>query len=101
MFEVDNRSVVPPIKTHRRIEKLEVFQQNKKRLYAFFSQGFNGNLSKGIVLSEFCDTAAQRFGNHQIRQLESDLSQKDLSDCEWIENLRKRIYRKYEGRRGV
>ena len=82
MFEVSNCSVVPPIKTHPRIEKLEGFRQNKERLYAFLPQGFNGNLSKGIVLSEFCDTAAQRFGNHQIRQLESNLSQKDLSACE-------------------
>ena len=106
------RSISPPISpepiTHDAITPKafsETWTENRDRVITFLSQGFGNNLSEGIVLEELgyyisviyaprCDMT-----EWQWRNLTRDLKQSNWKSPHWLEQLRQKIYFKYEEKR--
>ena len=106
------RSINPPIPpepiTHDAITPKnfqQAWTENRSRVIQFLSQGFGNNLSEGIVLSELgyyisviyaprCDMT-----EWQWQRLARDFSQRNWKSPHWLEQLRQKIWFKYEKRR--
>lgn len=106
------RSINPPIPpepiTHNDVTP-DYFQKawakNRSRVIEFLSQGFSNNLSEGVVLSELGDMISKIYAPRcemtewQWQRLARDFSQRNWRSPHWLEQLRQKVYFKYEKRR--
>ena len=106
------RSITPPISpepiTHNDPTPVyfqEVWAENCLRVVQFLSQGFGNNLSEGVVLFELGDMISKIYAPRcdmtewQWEQLTRDFSQPNWKSPHWLEQLRQKVYFKYEKRR--
>ena len=106
------RSITPPISpepiTHNDTTPVyfqEVWAENCLRVVQFLSQGFGNNLSEGVVLFELGDMISKIYAPRcdmtewQWEQLTRDFSQQNWKSPHWLEQLRQKVYFKYEKRR--
>ena len=107
-----NRSINPPISpepiTHDDITP-DYFQkawaENRSRVIEFLSQGFGDNLSDSIILFELGDMISKIYAPRrdmtewQWQQLTRDFSQPNYKFPHWLDQLRQKVYFKYEKRR--
>ena len=103
------RSITPPISpepiTHNNVTP-DYFQKawtkNRSRVIQFLSQGFDNNLSEGVVLFELGDIISKIYAprsemtDWQWQRLTRDFSQSNWKSPHWLEQLRQKIYFKYE-----
>ena len=83
----------------------EAYTENRDRLIAYLTQGFFGNLSDGIVLSELETAIKSEYAPKnamspaQWTALIVDLTTEDYDTVAWIQALRQYIWRTNEHRR--
>ena len=83
----------------------EAYTENRDRLIAYLTQGFFGNLSDGIVLSELGTAIKSEYAPRnamspaQYTSLIADLTTEDYDTVAWIQALRQYIWRTNERRR--
>ena len=83
----------------------EAYTENRDRLIAYLTQGFFGNLSDGIVLSELGTAIKSEYAPRnamspaQYTSLIADLTTEDYDTVAWIQALRQYIWRTNEHRR--
>lgn len=81
------------------------WKENRQRVLDFLAYGFCGNLSEGVVMSEFGDAVTAEYAPRkqmtaeQWRDLTADLQLSKWGYSHWIRDLRTRIWKKYEDRR--
>ena len=106
------RSINPPISpepiTHNDVTP-DYFQmawaKNRSRVVHFLSQGFGNKLSEGLILEELGDMISEIYAcrqdmtEWQWQSLTRDLRQRNWKSPHWLEQLRQRIWFKYEKRR--
>ena len=83
----------------------EAWNFNRDRLIQYLTQGFFGNLSDGIVLSELGTAIKSKYAPRnvmspaQYTSLIADLTTEDYDTVAWIQALRQYIWRTNEHRR--
>ena len=83
----------------------EAYTENRDCLIAYLTQGFFGNLSDGIVLSELGTAIKSEYAPRnamspaQYTSLIADLTTEDYDTVAWIQELRQYIWRTNEHRR--
>ena len=83
----------------------EAYTENRDRLIAYLTQGFFGNLSDGIVLSELGSAIKSEYAPRnamspaQYTSLIADLTSEDYDKVSWIQALRQWIWKSNERRR--
>ena len=106
------RSITPPISpepiTHDDTTPAyfqKAWAENRSRVVQFLSQGFGNKLSEGVVLFELGDMISKIYAPRcnmtewQWQQLTRDFSQRNWKSPHWLEQLRQKVYFKYEKRR--
>ena len=105
------RSINPPISpepiTHNNATPAyfqKAWAENRLRVVQFLSQGFGNNLSEGVVLFELGNMISKIYAPRcnmtewQWEQLTRDFSQQNWESPHWLEQLRQKVYFKYEKR---
>ena len=106
------RSITPPISpepiTHNDVTP-DYFQkawvENRSRVIQFLSQDFGNKLSEGLILKELGDMISKTYARRQEmtewqwQSLTRDLRQRNWKSPHWLEQLRQRIWFKFEERR--
>ncbi len=83
----------------------KAWAENRSRVIDFLSQGFGDNLSEGVILFEFGDMISKIYAlrcdmtEWQWERLTKDLKQRNWKSSHWLEQLRQKIFFKYEERR--
>ena len=105
-------SINPPISpepiTHDNITPAyfqEAWAENRSRVLDFLSKGFNGKLSDSVILFELGEMISKIYAPRcdmtewQWQQLTRDFSQRKWKSSHWLEQLRQKIFFKYEEKR--
>ena len=83
----------------------EAWNSNKDRLIQYLTQGFSGNLSDGIVLSELGTAIKSKYASRNdmtpamYTSLIADLTTENYDSVAWLQELRQRIWKSNERRR--
>ena len=83
----------------------EAYTENRQRLIDYLTQGFHGNLSDGIVLSELGQATKSEYASRtamtpaQWTTLIADLTTDNYDSVCWLQELRQYIWRTNERRR--
>ena len=83
----------------------EAWAENRSRVLEFLSQGFGNNLSDGVILFELGEMISKIYAPRcdmtewQWKSLVRDLRQRNWKSPHWLEQLRQKIFFKYEKRR--
>ena len=106
------RSINPPISpepiTHNDVTPdyfREAWVENRSRVLEFLSQEVNDNLSDGVILFELGEMISKIYAPRcdmtewQWKSLTKDFSQSNWKSSHWLEQLRQKIYFKYEEKR--
>ena len=82
-----------------------IWQANKARVLDYLRDGFDGNLSEGVVLHELGVAIRTEYAPRELMTqamwigLCEDFVMSPWSDDHWLHQLRRHIYRKYEDKR--
>ena len=108
----ENRSITPPISpepiTHNGITPdyfKKAWAENRSRVVQFLLQDFGNKLSEGLILKELGDMISKTYARRQDmtewqwQSLTRDLRQRNWKSPHWLEQLRQRIWFKFEERR--
>ena len=83
----------------------KAWQENRQRLIDFLAQGFDGNLSEGVISHELGEAITEQYAPRnemtpaQWRSLTADLLQDNWECTHWLHTVKLRIWRKYEAMR--
>ena len=83
----------------------EAWNFNRDRLIQYLTQGFFGNLSDGIVLSELGTAIKSKYASRNAMtpamytSLIADLTTENYDSVAWLQELRQRIWKSNERRR--